>query len=67
MKERTIREAKDYVAYWRALYEEVDNKGKRIYTLETAANKVGLAKKTLDDYFYQLRQGEYYGFDFKSY
>jgi hypothetical protein len=44
----------------------VDNHGKRVYTLETAANKVGLAKKTLDDYYYQLRQAEYYGFDFQT-
>jgi hypothetical protein len=26
---------------------------------------VGLAKKTLDDYYYQLRQAHYYGFDFQ--
>lgn len=44
----------------------VDSQGKRVYTLETAANKVGLAKKTLDDYYYQLRQAEYYGFNFEA-
>ena len=27
---------------------------------------VGMSKKSLDDYFYQLRLGEKYGFDFKS-
>jgi hypothetical protein len=48
------------------LYELVDNHGKRIYTLETAANKVGLAKKTLDDYYFQLRQAEKYGFNFEE-
>ena len=64
VKERTIREAIEYVNYWRELYEKVDKNGKRLYTLETAADKVGLAKKTLDDYYYQLRQAEYYGFDF---
>ena len=37
-----------------------------MHTLESAANKVGLAKKTLDDYYYQLRQAEYYGFDFQN-
>ena len=46
----------EYVNYWRELYENVDSNGKRIYTLETAAVKVGLAKKTLDDYYYQLTQ-----------
>jgi hypothetical protein len=25
-----------------------------------------MAKKTLDDYLYQLRQGEYYGFKFEE-
>jgi hypothetical protein len=64
VKERTIREARDFVAEWRWLYEQVDGRGKRIYTLDTAAEKVGLAKKTLDDYLYQMRQGEYFGFKF---
>lgn len=27
---------------------------------------VGLPKKSLDDYFYQLRLGEKFGFDFKA-
>jgi hypothetical protein len=66
VKERTIREARDSVAEWRWLYEQVDAKGKRIHTLDSAANKVGLAKKTLDDYLYQMRQGEYYGFKFQE-
>lgn len=44
----------------------VDEKGKRVYTLQTAATQTGLAKKTLDDYYYQLRQAEYYGFDFQN-
>lgn len=35
-----------------------------MYTLETAAQKVGYAKKTLDDYFNQLRMAQYYKFDF---
>ncbi len=33
VKERTIREAREYVRYWRQLYEMVDEKGKRVYTL----------------------------------
>lgn len=37
VKERTIKEAVDAVQQWRDLYEITDNKGKRIYTLETAA------------------------------
>lgn len=56
VKERTIKYATECVKLWRNLYELVDNKGKRIHTLESAAQVVGLAKKTLDDYYYQLRQ-----------
>ncbi len=33
VKERTIKEVREYVAYWRHLYEQVDSKGKRIHTL----------------------------------
>ena len=36
------------------------------YNLDDAATKVGLSKKTLDDYLLQLRLGRKYGFDFKS-
>jgi hypothetical protein len=64
VKERTIREAIDAVKQWRELYEITDEKGKRMYTLETAAQKVGYAKKTLDDYFNQLRMAQFYKFDF---
>lgn len=56
VKERTIREVSEYVNYWRQLYQKVDANGKRVYTLETAAAVVGISKKTLDDYYYQLRQ-----------
>jgi hypothetical protein len=27
---------------------------------------IGISKKSLDDYYYQLRLGEKYGFDFKQ-
>lgn len=32
--------------------------------LPEAAKIVGLPKKSLDDYYYQLRMGQKYGFDF---
>ena len=35
-------------------------------SLVQAANLVGVSKKTLDDYYYQLRTGEKLGFDFMS-
>ncbi len=34
--------------------------------MESAAQKVGYAKKTLDDYFNQLRLAQYYNFDFNK-
>ena len=37
------------------------------YTLESAALKVGLSKKTLDDYLLHLRYGRKFGFNFDKY
>lgn len=34
--------------------------------LQEAAAVVGISKKSLDDYYYQLRLGEKYDYDFKS-
>jgi len=34
-------------------------------SLQEAAKMVGLPKKSLDDYYYQLRLGEKYDFDFR--
>ena len=36
------------------------------YSLEDAAAKVGVSKKSLDDYLLQLRFGKKYGFDFQK-
>lgn len=35
-------------------------------TLVDAARNMGISKKSLDDYFCQLRLGELYDFDFKK-
>lgn len=35
-------------------------------SLEDAAKKVGISKKSLDDYLLQLRYGKKYGFDFNE-
>ena len=66
VKERTIKEAIDSVQKWRQVYNETDEKGKRIHTLESAAEVVGVAKKTLDDYYANIRVAESYGFDFQT-
>ena len=36
------------------------------YTLEAAAQKIGLSKKSLDDYLLMMRYGRKFGFDFDS-
>jgi hypothetical protein len=40
------------VAEWRTIHS------KNNITLEEAAKQVNFPKKTLDDYFYQIKQGE---------
>ena len=55
VKERTIGQAIQAVRTWRRLYDTADQQGRRMYTLEEAARKVQVLKKTLDDYFVQIR------------
>lgn len=45
----------------------VDQRGKRLYTLESAARELGINRKTLDDYADQLKKGEFFSFDFERY
>ena len=68
-KEKTIGEVIIRVSEWRKLYSGVtDYNGNFIkLSLEEAAMKVGIPKKTLDDYLLQLRFGKKYGFDFNLY
>lgn len=51
-KERTIQDIIEKVSLWRKLYNGVqDNDGNLLrYSLEDAAQKVGVSKKSLDDY-----------------
>lgn len=58
VKERTIKEVLKLVAEWRDIHN-----AKKI-TLELAAQEVGLSKKTLDDYYQQIKLAETYLFDF---
>jgi len=55
VKERTIQEAIKAVRLWREYYDTPDATGRRLYTLDEAAKKVGIAKKTLDDYYNHFR------------
>jgi len=55
------------VSLWRKLYNGVYRDGNLVrYSLEDAAAKVGVSKKSLDDYLLQLRFGKKYGFDFQK-
>eukprot|EP00826_Nyctotherus_ovalis_P060894 TRINITY_DN859_c0_g1_i9.p2 TRINITY_DN859_c0_g1~~TRINITY_DN859_c0_g1_i9.p2 ORF type:complete len:238 (-),score=68.81 TRINITY_DN859_c0_g1_i9:178-891(-) len=68
-KERRIGDIIEKVNEWRTLYTgTTDSTGTFLkFSLEKAAEKVGIAKKTLDDYLLQLRAGKKYGFDFQAY
>lgn len=40
--------------------------GLKKMSLADAAKSIGVSKKSLDDYYYQLRLGEFYCFDFAN-
>ena len=59
-KERKIGEVIQKVQKWRQLYYQ------NCESLEEAAKKVGISKKSLDDYFLQLKKGKANGFNFNE-
>lgn len=65
-KERKIWYIIEKVFLWRKLYNGFeDSDGKQIkLTLDEAAKKVGISKKSLDDYLIQIRNGKATGFNF---
>lgn len=66
-KELTIREVIRKVCIWRKLWVGVLENGElHRYSLDDAARKVKMSRKTMDDYLLQLRLGKKFGFDFKS-
>lgn len=71
-KERSLAEIIESVSEWRRLYTgvlEKDKHGRDVlieYSLEDAASKVGISKKSLDDYLLQIRYGRKFGFDFEA-
>ena len=68
-KERKIGEIIKKVYLWRKLnlgfYDKKLNKEIK-YSLEDGAMKLGISKKSLDDYLIQLRLGKFYGFNFNE-
>jgi len=64
-QERTIGEVVDIIVAWRRYHQGVqESDGIMAYSLEDAAKKVGLKRKTLDDYLLQIRKGKKCGFRF---
>lgn len=56
-KERTIKECIDLVGMWRMYHLNGTNCDKEKLNLIEAAKRIGVSKKSLDDYYYQLRLG----------
>lgn len=49
---------------WRNYYDTADEQsGRRLFTLEEAAKKVGIAKKTLDDYYNHIKISREFDFN----
>lgn len=61
--ERTIGEVRQHLENRNKLYRNASQG----YTLQQAADIIGLPKKTLDDYDRHIRIAETYGFDFEKY
>ena len=68
-RERRIGFIVEKVNAWRRLYNGFYNEnGEHTrYSLDTAAELLGISKKSLDDYLLQIRLGRKFGFDFNKY
>ncbi|CAD8109436.1 unnamed protein product [Paramecium primaurelia] len=60
IKERYVYEAILLVEQWRSLYQKtyIENGRQLKLTLDKAAEIVGVPRKTLEDYYYQLKRAE---------
>ena len=67
-RERRIGYIIEKVHAWRKLYNGFYNEnGEHTrYSLDTAAELLGISKKSLDDYLLQIRLGRKFGFDFNK-
>ncbi|CAD8086504.1 unnamed protein product [Paramecium sonneborni] len=67
IKERRIGYIIEKVSKWRQYYNGIiiDGENKR-FTLEEAAKKVNISKKSLDDYQIQIKKGRKFGFNFNE-
>jgi predicted DNA-binding protein (UPF0251 family) len=60
--DKSLKSILQRVAQWRKIYLE---SGKKV-TLEEAAVSVGVSRNTLDDYYFQIKLAEKYGYDFEK-
>ena len=68
-KERHILDVLNMVKEWRRLYDGYYQENGNFFQvpLDTAAQIVGVSKKTLEDYLYQIKSANKYGFDFEKF
>ena len=67
--ERTIRDTLFLVCLWRKMYNGINDKKNGYvvrFTYLDGAEKLGIKKKSLDDYLGQIKQGYQNGFDFRA-
>lgn len=56
IKERVIGDVIDKVVKWRQLHDGTEENGRKVQIpLDIAAQRVGISKKTLDDYLFQIK------------
>jgi hypothetical protein len=68
-RERKIGEVIDLIYQWRTIHlQEVENRAKMgtQFSLENAAMKLGVSKKSLDDYLLMIKHAKSYCFDFQK-
>ena len=67
-RERKIGYVIEKVYAWRRFYNGLKDENNNYikYSLDKAAEKVAVSKKSLDDYLLQIRLGRKYGFDFNK-
>ena len=56
IKERVIGDVIQKVVLWRQMHDGIEENGKKVQIpLDIAAQRVGISKKTLDDYLFQIK------------
>ncbi len=68
-RERKIGYIIEKVYAWRKLYNGYKDENNKFikYSLDNAAEKIDVSKKSLDDYLLQIRLGRKFGFDFDKF